>query len=58
MEAAIAAVIAEPALRRRFEEIGSEMAAPEETTASGFAAFLQRETEWTRNAAQRAGLRS
>ncbi len=58
LEAAITAAIAEPALRRRFEEIGSEMAAPEETTASGFMAFLVRETEWTRNAAQRAGLRS
>ena len=25
---------------------------------AGFAAFIQRESEWTRNAAQRAGLRS
>jgi len=57
LEAAVGVAIADPAVRRRLEEMGSEMASPEETTSAGFAAFIQRETEWTRNAATRAGLR-
>lgn len=58
LERAAGAAMADPALRRRFEEIGSEAASAEEATSAGFVAFLQRETEWTRSAATRAGLRS
>jgi hypothetical protein len=49
--------VADPPTRRRFEEMGSVMASPEEATPAGFAAFLVQETEWTRSAATRAGLR-
>ena len=58
LEAAIAFAIADPGVRQRLEGMGSEVASPEEATSAGYAAFIQRETEWTRNAAQRAGLRS
>ncbi|MBV1797285.1 tripartite tricarboxylate transporter substrate binding protein [Siccirubricoccus sp. G192] len=57
LQAALAAAVADAGVRRRLEEMGSEMAAPEEATPAGFAAFLQAETEWTRAAAERAGLR-
>ena len=58
LEAAVTFAIADATVRQRLEGMGSEMASPEETTSAGFAAFIQRETEWTRNAATRAGLRS
>ena len=54
---AVAAAVADPAVRQRLEGMGSLMAAPEEATPAGFAAFLQRETTWTRAAVERAGLR-
>ena len=57
LAAAMAAAVADPPTRRRFEEMGSVMASPEEATPAGFAAFLVQETEWTRSAATRAGLR-
>ena len=57
LAAAVAAAVADPANRQRLEEMGSEMAAPEEAAPAGFAAFLLREAAWTRAAAERAGLR-
>jgi tripartite-type tricarboxylate transporter receptor subunit TctC len=57
LAAAVAAAVADPVVRRRLEEMGSEMAPAEESTPAGFAAFLRREAEWTRAAAERAGLR-
>ncbi|MCO6419324.1 tripartite tricarboxylate transporter substrate binding protein [Siccirubricoccus sp. KC 17139] len=57
LAAALAAAVADPPTRKRFEEMGSEMASAEEATPAGFAAFLERELTWTRAAAERAGLR-
>ena len=57
LAAAVAAAVADPGNRRRLEEMGSEMASAEEATPAGFAAFLARESAWTRAAAERAGLR-
>ncbi|WP_165982435.1 Bug family tripartite tricarboxylate transporter substrate binding protein [Dankookia rubra] len=54
---AVAAAVADPDNRQRLEEMGSEMATPGEATPAGFAAFLARESAWTRAAADRAGLR-
>jgi tripartite-type tricarboxylate transporter receptor subunit TctC len=54
---AVAAAVADPAVRTRLEGMGSLMASATEATPAGFAAFLQRETAWTRAAAERAGLR-
>ncbi|MCX7369872.1 MAG: tripartite tricarboxylate transporter substrate-binding protein, partial [Alphaproteobacteria bacterium] len=54
---AVAAAVADPAVRTRLEGMGSLMASATEATPPGFAAFLQRETAWTRAAAERAGLR-
>ncbi|MCA3379542.1 MAG: tripartite tricarboxylate transporter substrate binding protein, partial [Roseomonas sp.] len=54
---AVAAAVADPAVRSRLEGMGSLMASGAEATPPGFAAFLQRETAWTRAAAERAGLR-
>lgn len=54
---AVAAAVADPAMRGRLEAMGSIMANAEEATPAGFAAFLRRETAWTRAAAERAGLR-
>jgi tripartite-type tricarboxylate transporter receptor subunit TctC len=55
---AVAAAVADPAVRSRLEGMGSLMASTTEATPVGFAAFLQRETAWTRTAAERAGLRA
>jgi len=57
LAAAMAATVADAGVRRRLEEMGSEMASAEEATPAGFTAFLARETVWTRAAAERAGLR-
>jgi tripartite-type tricarboxylate transporter receptor subunit TctC len=57
LAAALAAAVADPASRKRFEDMGSEMASPEEATPAGFGAFLVQETAWTRDVAGRAGLR-
>jgi tripartite-type tricarboxylate transporter receptor subunit TctC len=57
LAAAVAAAVADAGNRQRLEEMGSEMASPEEATPAGFAAFLVREGAWTRAAAERAGLR-
>ncbi|MEN0076706.1 MAG: tripartite tricarboxylate transporter substrate binding protein [Paracraurococcus sp.] len=54
---AAAAAVADPGIRQRFAEMGSEMAAPAEASPAGFAAFLRQEGAWTREAAERAGLR-
>ena len=54
---AVAAAVADPAARARLEGMGSLMASTVEATPTGFAGFLQRETAWTRAAAERAGLR-
>jgi tripartite-type tricarboxylate transporter receptor subunit TctC len=54
---AVAAAVADPAVRGRLEGMGSVMATAEEATPAGFAALLRRETAWTRAAAERAGLR-
>lgn len=54
---AVAAAVADPGVRQRLEGMGSLMASAEEARPAGFAGFLQRETDWTRAAAQRAGLR-
>jgi tripartite-type tricarboxylate transporter receptor subunit TctC len=53
---ALRAAVANPEVRRRLEETGSQMASEEEASPAGFAAILRRETEWTREAARRAGL--
>jgi len=58
LQAALAAALADAEVRKRLEELGSEVASAEEATPEGYAAFLRQETEWTRAAAQRAGLRS
>lgn len=55
---AVAAAVADANVRRQLEGMGSLMASAEEATPNGFAGFLQRETAWTRAAAERAGLRS
>lgn len=55
---AVAAAVADPAVRSRLEGMGSLMASTAEATPAGFADFLQRETAWTRTAAERAGLRA
>lgn len=55
---AVAAAVADPAVRARLEGMGSLMASATESTPAGFAGFLQRETAWTRTAAERAGLRA
>jgi tripartite-type tricarboxylate transporter receptor subunit TctC len=57
LQAALGPVVTDPALRQRLELSGSAMATPEDSTPAGFAAFLRREAEWTREAAIRAGLR-
>ena len=57
LAAAVGAAVADPANRQRLEEMGSEMASPAEASPAGFAAFLVRESAWTRAAAERAGLR-
>jgi tripartite-type tricarboxylate transporter receptor subunit TctC len=54
---ALAAAVADAPSRKRFEDMGSEMASVEEATPAGFGAFLVRETAWTREVAGRAGLR-
>ena len=56
LHAALKAAVSDPEVRRRLEETGSEMASEEEASPAGFSAFLAREREWTRTAAQRAGL--
>ncbi|GGG48865.1 hypothetical protein GCM10010964_40310 [Caldovatus sediminis] len=53
---ALKAAVAHPEVRRRLEETGSQVASEEEASPAGFAAILRRETEWTREAARRAGL--
>ncbi len=58
LQAALAAAIADSAVRQRLEQMGSEIASAEEQTPAGFAAFIARELAWTRDAAGRAGLRS
>jgi tripartite-type tricarboxylate transporter receptor subunit TctC len=55
---AVATAVADPAVRSRLEGMGSLMASTTEATPAGFAGFLQRETAWTRTAAERAGLRA
>jgi len=57
LAAALGAAVADAAMRQRLQEMGSEMASATEATPTGFAAFLLRETAWTRAAAERAGLR-
>jgi len=54
---AVAAAVADPAVRGRLEGMGSVMASAEEAAPTGFAGFLERETAWTRAAVARAGLR-
>ena len=57
LRTALAAALADATVRQRFEEAGSELATAEEATPEGFAAFLRQEIEWTRAAAERAGLK-
>ncbi len=57
LQGALAATLQDPEVRRRLEEIGSEMAAPEEMGSAGFAAFIRDELARTRAIADRAGLR-
>ena len=54
---AVAAAVADTTVRQRLEGMGSIMASPTLATPAGFAEFLQRETAWTRAAAERAGLK-
>jgi tripartite-type tricarboxylate transporter receptor subunit TctC len=54
---AVAAAVADPTVRQRLEGMGSIMASPAMATPAGFAEFLQKETAWTRAAAERAGLK-
>ena len=53
---AIAAALADPALRARVEETGSLVADAEAATPAGFGALLQREAELSRRAAAAAGM--
>jgi hypothetical protein len=53
---AVAAAVADPAVRGRLEAMGSVMASPEEASPIGFTSFLAREIAWTREAVARAGL--
>lgn len=53
---AVAAALADPALRARVEETGSIVADAEAATPAGFAALLRRETELSRRAAAAAGM--
>ena len=55
LAAAVGAAVADAGNRQRLEEMGSEMASPEEATPAGFAAFLVRESAWTRAAAEPGG---
>jgi tripartite-type tricarboxylate transporter receptor subunit TctC len=57
LTAALTATVTDPATRRRFEELGSEIAEPEEATPAGFAAFLKVERANADRAAEAAGLR-
>lgn len=57
LTAALRATVTDPATRRRFEELGSEMAEPEEATPAGFTAFLRVERTNANRAAEAAGLR-
>ncbi|MDB5315787.1 MAG: extra-cytoplasmic solute receptor family protein [Rhodospirillales bacterium] len=54
---ALRATVTDPATRRRFVELGSEMAEPEEATPAGFAAFLRVERTNADRAAEAAELR-
>ncbi|MDO9710275.1 Bug family tripartite tricarboxylate transporter substrate binding protein [Paracraurococcus lichenis] len=58
LAAALGAAVADPGNRQRLGEMGSEMASAEEARPAGFAAFLEKETAWTRAAVERAGLRA
>ncbi len=53
---AVAAALAEPALRARVEATGSMVTDAEAATPAGFAALLRRETELSRRAAAAAGM--
>jgi tripartite-type tricarboxylate transporter receptor subunit TctC len=55
---AVGMTASDPNVRGRLEAMGSVMASPEDTSPAGFAAFLGRETAWTRAAVARAGLRA
>ncbi|WP_421992616.1 Bug family tripartite tricarboxylate transporter substrate binding protein [Roseococcus sp.] len=57
LAAALAATLARPEVQRRINETGSEVAAEQERTPAGFAAFLATELPRTQAAAVRAGLR-
>jgi tripartite-type tricarboxylate transporter receptor subunit TctC len=56
LEDAMAATIAEPALRARFLEMGGEGADAEQSRGAGFSAFLRAEAQAMREAARAAGL--
>lgn len=57
LAAALAAALGRPETQRRLNDIGSEVAAAQEHTPAGFAAFLAMELPRTQAAAVRAGLR-
>ncbi|WP_426955137.1 Bug family tripartite tricarboxylate transporter substrate binding protein [Muricoccus radiodurans] len=54
---ALIAATEDPAIRARLEGMGSEMASAAERTTEGFAAFLQRQANDARRAADLAGLK-
>ena len=56
LEDAMAATMADPALRGRFLEMGGEAASPEQNRGAGFAAFLRAESLAMREAARAAGI--
>jgi tripartite-type tricarboxylate transporter receptor subunit TctC len=57
LQMALAVALADPGVRQRLEQMGSEIATEKEMTPHGFAAVVAHEMAWTRAAAARAGLR-
>jgi tripartite-type tricarboxylate transporter receptor subunit TctC len=57
LEAALAAALKAPRTLQRMAELGVEVASPEEQTAAGFAAFIRRDYENSREAARLANLK-
>ena len=57
LQAALQEALADAAVRRRLQELGSDVAGPEDASAAGFSAFLRQELAQTRTLAERAGLR-
>jgi hypothetical protein len=57
LEAALGAALKAPKTLQRMGELGVEVASPEQMTAAGFAAFIRRDYENSREAARLAELK-